>query len=824
MNNGTLVGPDLRDDIELPPDVAALLHPDGENGEEGQGEQLTEKMRSLAQVLQADRKRCIDGRRLSGIEDVWRKCEDNYTAIDEATGQNTALVRPRFSKPPDLQGPLRRNEQPANSTRSTAFERLTARYVNAAKAKICSILFTSGAKAFSMDETPDPDLVLQKEDLAPVTLEDGSPALRDPKPTDTAPVNPTDPLTAPPPDPNNPPSAQPGVPILQKDLAEEKIDKAHKAAKGAETIIYDWMMEAKWVKQMRTVMFNAAKLGAGVLKGPFPELRKAKAITVNTTPGPDGKPVKTVALEIEEKLKPGFKSISPWDFFPDPDCGEDIHLGASVWERDYLSEKGLTALKELPGYFKKEIDQVVQEGPGKREVAGSEKDQPIRDTRFEIWYGHRWMTRDECLLINQYMGLPKSHAARLPEGADVPETLSVVVTMVNDSMIRCTMNGLEKSGHFPYRVLSWTPRAGHWNGEGVGEQLFMPQELVNAATRAMVNNGGVSSGSQIVMMRGAVEPAIKDDTDIYGDKLWFMKAEYTIDDVRKVFGVFTIPNVTPQMLSIIMHAYRVAETSCNIPLITEGQSGETTPETLGQTELQNNNANQLLREIAANVDECVTEPNVDDLYEWLLLDPEVDNDKKGDFQIDAQGASSIMERAIQAQFLAQQGAIVVNPAFGVNPKKWYGEVLKSQHLNPKSIQYTPEEQQRMASQPPPKAPVVQAAEIRAQVDMQRSKADTDRDTAYVQAQTEQTKTEYEVRMEELKMKLQLAQLEYANKHTISIEQVKSELAQTTMKLAVQKELSAQSTATDLHKHSTPQAENPPTEPAGKAPVGEAFQR
>jgi hypothetical protein len=318
------------------------------------------------------------------------------------------------------------------------------------------------------------------------------------------------------------------------------------------------------------------------------------------------------------------------------------------------------------------------------------------------------------------------------------------------------------------------------------------------------------------MAQGMVDPAQKDDFEIYGDKLWFLRPDQVIDDVRKVFGVFTIPNVTPQMLTIIMHAYRVAETSCNIPLITEGQSGETTPETLGQTELQNNNANQLLREVAANVDMCITEPNIDDLYEWLLLDTEVSNDKKGDFQIEAQGASSIMERAIQAQFLAQQGAIVVNPAFGCNPKLWYAEVLKSQHLDPKSIQYTKDEQARMASAPPPKAPVVQAAEIRAQVDLQKSKADTDRDTAYVQAQTEQTHMESQDRREELQLKLQLAQLEYANKRQISLDEVKAELAGTVMKLQTQKELAAHDRAGEALK--------PPTEPAGRAPSGQSFEK
>lgn len=803
------------DEVQLPESVQAMLDDGKTEGDAGrQTEEISEKVQSIANVLKADRKRCIDGRRLSGIEDVWRKCEDNVAAVDEVTGQQAAVVRPRFSKPPDLEGPLRRNEQPQNTARSTAFERLTARYVNAATAKICSILFTSNAKPFAIEETPDPELVKQKDDLSPVMIE-GKPALRDPKSTDTAPVNPTDPLTPPPPDPNNPPSAQPGVPILQKDLAEEKMELAHKAAKGAEEIIYDWIIEAKWMKQMRKVMQSAPKLGAGVLKGPFPELRKAKAVTVD-------KETKTVTLEIIEELKPGFKAIALWDFFPDPDCGDDIHNGASVWERDHLSEKALEDLKDIPGYFAKEIDQVIKEGPGKREMAGAEKDPTLRDTRFEIWYGHRWMTRADVEALNQYMGLPEDK--KLLTMGENQETLSVVATMVNDCLIRCTMNGLEKSGHFPYRVIPWTPREGHWCGVGVAEQLFMPQDMVNAATRAMANNAGVSCGAQIVMSPGMVEPAIKDDREIYGDKLWHFRADVSIDDVRKVFQVFEIPNVTPQLLSIIMHAYRVAETSCNIPLITEGQSGKTTPETLGQTELQNNNANQLLREVASNVDECITEPNTEDLYEWLLLDPDVDNDKKGDFRIFAQGSSSIMERAIQAQFLNQQGNIVANPTFGCNPKLWYAEVLKSQHLDPKTIQYTKEEQARMAQAPPPKAPVVQAAEIRAQADLQTAQMDVQRDTAFVNVENERTQLDHQVKMQELQMKLDLAKLEYAGKHQISIEEVKAKLASDTMKLTVQKELSAQDHTVDLHKHHHPApVVTPPTEPVGKAAPGKAFE-
>ena len=803
---------DHRDETVLPDSVQAMLR---EGRDETGSEDLAQKFASVAGVLRDDRKRCIEGRMTSGIEDVWRKCEDNYATIDEVTGQSAAVMRPRFHKPPVMDVPLRSEASMVASSKSTAFERLTARYVDAAKAKVCSILLASNAKSFGMKETPDPDLIKAKADLQQIVI-NGVGLQRDPTPSEYLPPNPTDPLTPLPGNPAQPPSSLPGVPLTPKNLAEEKIAEGHSKAQKAETIVYDWMKEGKYVRQMRRVVHDAAKLGVGILKGPFPEMRRGKAVTKL-----DDK--KTVALQVESSLKPGFKAISPWDFFPDPDCVEDIHSGRGCWERDYLAERQLKDCADLPGYFRDEITTVIAEGPGAKEAAGEREPEKyvLKDTRFEVWYYTGWLTQDEVQTLNQYMALPEKDPALLPED---DAAVSVVVTMVNDHLIRCTMNGLEKSGHVPYHVLPWTPRAGSWTGVGVGEQIFMPQELVNAATRQMINNAGVSAGSQIVMSESLVLPATKNDYTIHADKLWFLKSDALLTDIKQVFGVFAIPNCTPQMLSIIVHAYQVAENSCNIPLVSQGLSGASSPATLGQTELQNSNANQLLRDVAANFDDCLVEPLVEDLYEWLLLDPDIDDEAKGDFQIDASGSSALMARAIQAQFLAQQGAIVGNPAFGCNPKKWYAEVLKSQHLDPGDIQYSKEEQEKISQAPPPKAPQVEAAQIRSEAALQLGKMNVDRDTEFVGVEKEKTQLDHQLRMQELDRHERLELLKYANQRQISLEQVKADLAETTMRLQTQKELAAAANILDAHKHSVPQAENPPTEPQGRAETGRAFEQ
>ena len=65
--------------------------------------------------------------------------------------------------------------------------------------------------------------------------------------------------------------------------------------------------------------------------------------------------------------------------------------------------------------------------------------------------------------------------------------------------------------------------------------------------------------------------------------------------------------------------------------------------------------------------------------------------------------------------------------------------------------------------------------------------------------------------------LQIQMLKMANDRNISLESIKAALASDTMKLKTQKELSS------LNRVAK-QVAMPPTEPAGKAPAGESYQR
>lgn len=782
-------------DASLPPEIQALL---SEQSELNQAQ-----LESLSKALVEKRDEAKSYRSKSGAEEIWAKAEEAYAGIDDANRHEYTHMR--WQVPPSVDSPVTTGtSRKGQSIRSNVFVRLTARYVDAGAAKLQEILLPTDEKSFGFEPTPDPELVNAAKSTQPLSL-NGIPLERDPKPEEIQAAQPGGlPLPGGATPPLNPAQA-PGVPLTPKDLAEEKMAQARDAAKKAETHVFDWHVEAQFSQAVRTVIFDGARLGVGILKGPFPCVRKSMA----TSRTPDG-----VAVTFVEKVVPDYKAVSPWNFFPAPSCGETIQHGDYVWERDFISARQVRDLTDIPGYNRRAIQQVLKEGPHKRLEENCDPNLSHEDDRYEIWYFYGVLTADEWRAI-QSSGNPSPGRETTDEQSQEP--VYAIVTMVNDSILYAAMNPLS-SGKFPYHTFRWQRRSGDWFGVGIGEQVSMPQRTVNAAMRALLDNAGQSAGAQIVMDRDAIIPSTPDDYAITRNKIWFKSPD--IDDVRKAFTLFQIPNIQPQLQPIIELAFRLAEESSNIPLISQGQSGATTPDTYGATQLQNNNANQLLRAVGYSFDTDLTKPVAEQDYEWLLLDPDVDEALKGDWIIRANGSAALVERAIQTQTIAQQGQLVASSSdvFGIDPKKWYAEYLKGNRLDPRNFQYTAEELEQKKKQPPPMPPQVQAAQIRAQVDMQRAQMDTDRDRIYVEAETQRTQAESESRQQELTMKWQLAQLEYANKRQISLEQVKAEIAQTTMKLATQKDLAASAS------RAVPQVLTPPSEPPGRAPVGEAFQR
>jgi hypothetical protein len=185
------------------------------------------------------------------------------------------------------------------------------------------------------------------------------------------------------------------------------------------------------------------------------------------------------------------------------------------------------------------------------------------------------------------------------------------------------------------------------------------------------------------------------------------------------------------------------------------------------------------------------------------------------------------------------GNMAANPIYGIDPKKWAAEFLRSKHLNPAAFKYTEEEQAKLDAAPPVEAPAVTVAKIAAdkdlkiavmgqQADQRTAEAEGQIDAAahaleVGTAQTERQRVhgELTIKAHGLQMQHDQALMEYANRMKISLDQAKAQLAKTAMQLQTERDLNAANNAHEMRKHITPQPPKPAVQVPGRAGNGKA---
>lgn len=742
------------------------------------------KLNALGQALLRKRTAAIDGRSATGIEQEWMEDQDAYEGLDDINRTTeTGHGNRRFRKPTSSAGTLVVQKPDAN--RSTALLNITQPYTDAASARLADMILPMDDRPWELKPTPIPELIQHIEE--PKVLAPGLPIQTPP------PEAPPVPLGMLPPEPPN------GPPQTTADLAKEEMKKAEKAAEKAQTRIDDWHVETQWHSKARTVIDDSARLGTGVLKGPHPELRKQSAWTKDESGNP--------TLQVNEEIKPGSSVVSCWNLYPDPLCGENIHNGAFTFERDDITAKILRDLKGTPGAIDEQIDAALNEGSKRPDVDTSSRGGADRvvtdDTPYEIWYFHGTLEKED-------MEAAGCHC----DGNDV--YIPAVITMVNDRVIRAAMNPLD-TGRFPYDLMVWRKRAGMPWGAGIPRALRTPQRMLTAATRNMLENGGLSSGPQIVVMRGVIEPS-DGVWELTPRKLWWAKAEASIADLKAAFLSISIDSRQPELMAIIQFAMKVAEDVTGMPQILQGQQGSA-PDILGVVQILNNNASAVARRLARTFDSQIIEPHITRYYEWLLQHGE-DEEEKGEFVVDARASTVLVERDLKKQSLVQMAQLVQNPAYGINPKKYFAQLCKAERINPESLQYDDEEwkriQDNMAKQP---------GDPRVQVEKMRTEKEQALQQADQAFEADQREKDRQLELVKEQVLERIEQMSLAGAKEISFEDLKGMLTKTVLTLKTQKELAGVGHVVDLHKHShpAPQVAKPLAEPPGRAAAGQAFQ-
>ena len=819
-------------------DFHSAMSMPGFDGGNADNEQLDKDIQRLQQLeifagkLVAKRKEAVEGRALSGIEIMWRQDDEYYDGIDEA---NRAEL---MTKPSTSQGRVTSRLRENASTRSNVFVNITQPYVDIATARAADMALPVGDRPFGLTPVSDPDVIDATNNHKPMpSMSPPPPPVAQAQPMQQQPVD------LPAADPNAPPQAQPQAPEAPQtptiaEAAHALIAHMNEKAQKAEDKIWSWLVQCRWQSEMRKVIEQASRIGTGCLKGPFPTKRKQRAMCQDDTG--------STTIKLKTEIIPASKAIDVWNLYPDPSCGDDIHNGAYLFEKDILTARKLRDLKGT-GYIDSEIDKVLKEGPDKRNI--DSRNMTLETDNFEIWYYHGDASMDEF------------KSASLKEVDASVDTIPVVCTMVNDRIIKASQ-AVVSAGDFPYDLLVWQRRANTWAGTGVGRQVRTAQRMVNAASRNLMDNAGISAGPQIIMKTELITPA-DGVWEITPLKIWRVDEAADVAQVQHAIMSIVIPTMQAELTQIISTAMEFAEKSTSMPLILQGQQGTAT-ETVGGMNILNNNSNTVLRRIARIFDESIVEPHILRYYDYLMAHCD-DEDVKGDYVIEAKGSTALYERDAQNQMIMQLIPIAANPAFGINPDLLMQEILKIGHIQPERVCYTTDEKNKMAEESkanPPTDPKTEGAKevakIRVDGEFKKAQLVQNSDVKELQMREQETQAEMAAKLHRLQMEIEhkenmkqvdkeIEMMRLSQQQNISLEQVKAQLASVTMKLTTQKELTAQNLATSQrdkatdqhdsaqerahakvmqdksHQHERDmQALTPPTEPVGKADTGQSW--
>ena len=696
-----------------------------------------QKLQMFGMAMARTRDTWIRARYAYGVDKRWIEDEDQYNSkdnVNKAASQMMTSVEQGY--PVTTQG--------AKPHRSTVYIGLTRQKANAAEARLADILLPTDDRNWGIKPTPDPTMAeITRDKGHAVDVTTGQPIL----------------------------DSQ-GKPVPMKALARQIMREATDKANAMQTEIDDQLTECDYNGEIRKMIHDAVVLGTGVIKGPVVTNRIRKS----WQPYKDAEGQQVQEIVMVEEISPASFRVDPRNVWPDPGCGDDIHNGKGIFERKQLTAKQVRELAKQPGYMKDQLRKVLEEGPKRSHAIQEIRDDDQRDIAtdvYEVWEYTGEADHDDMESAGVAVG-----------DKDIMRTISACVVMINDTVVKAYMNPLE-GGDLPYDFYVWEKVSCSVWGYGVPHLMHAQQRVLNAAWRQMMDNAGVSSGPQIVVKPGLIQPADK-QWQLSARKIWYATDE--LDDVRKAFATFEFNSHQEELAGIIKMAMELADAETGVPTLMQGEKGSA-PDTVGGMQMLMTSANVVLRRLVKQFDDMVTKRHIRRYYDYNMLYSD-NEDIKGDFSIDARGSSTLVVRDIQNQAMLNLLAAGANPIYGryLDTKKLFEKALQAQHIDPaevfksdEEIEHMEEEMAKQAQQGEQEDPRIAAAKIRAEADQAKIQAQNQGDMQELQTRLKIAEAQLQAQREERDQMMQLEMMKLANQQNLSLEQIKAKLSDTAMK-------------------------------------------
>lgn len=413
-----------------------------------------------------------------------------------------------------------------------------------------------------------------------------------------------------------------------KSKAKNEIEQeARERVSRMEDKIEDQLVEGSWVRALGDFIEDLVTFPTAVLKGPVPRMRTQMKWQDNEL-----RPVEDIRLEWER--------VDPFMCYPSP-WSSGIDSGYFI-ERHRMTREDLQVLIGIDGYDDDAINTMLKEfnAPGLRSALWVDSAEAAIDDGSDHAMEEPDLV-DAIQLWDNIQGSLLLEWGLSEEEIDDPfKTYPCEIWVIGHTVIRAVLN-YDPMGRKPYYATSYEQIPGTFWGNSVVDLVRDPQDMANAAARAMANNMGISSGPQVVVNHSRLPPG-EDITNLHPWKIW--QTQYNdFTDPSQPISFFQPDSNAAELLTIMNQFSSLADEYSGIPKYMSGEHVPGASRTSSGLAMLINNAAKGLKHVVANIDGDVISPVLERIYQHNLR-YSADADMVGDVRIVARGAMSLVSR------------------------------------------------------------------------------------------------------------------------------------------------------------------------------------
>jgi hypothetical protein len=452
-----------------------------------------------------------------------------------------------------------------------------------------------------------------------------------------------------------------GMSLSDADL-QEAISDAHDAAllavqeearKRADRMankMEDQLLEGGFLQALDAFLDDITTFPCAIIKGPV--IRKRNTLQWAKVGG-------KWQVQVQQVLREEWERVAPFNIYPAPSA-TTVADGYLI-EKHRMSRDDLNLLIGVEGYSDASIRTVIdQYGRG-----------GLRE----------WLTNDVAMASAE--GKATTQLAQNVDGLidalqfwgnvsgrmlldwgltdeDIPDPTKeyhIEAWLIGQWVIKAVLN-YDPLFRKPYYKASYEDVPGNWWGNSVADLVRDAQTVANAAARGIVNNMAIASGPQTVVNVERLA-AGEEVTQLKPWRIWQVTSDITGANQPPV-DFFQPDSRIGELMTVFSAFSQLADEYSGLPKYISGETGGSAGRTASGLSMLMGNAGKAIKQVVSNIDIGIMTPLLERLYDHNMQYSD-DDELKGDVQIIARGADSLIAKEQAAMARTQFLAATANP-------------------------------------------------------------------------------------------------------------------------------------------------------------------